>query len=82
MCIRDSTQGVVIDENSIFDIQVKRLHEYLSLIHILCKAWNGCTYSSKINLINTDKMKGSAPRLAVAEPFVYGKKNRTYNDNK
>ena len=27
-------------------------------------------------------MKGSAPRLAVAEPFVYGKKNRTYNDER
>ena len=69
------TQGVVIDENSIFDIQVKRLHEYkrqqmnlLWEIHKYLEIKNGKLPKTPVTLIFGAK---AAPAYTIAKDIIH-----------
>ena len=69
------TQGVVIDENSIFDIQVKRLHEYkrqqmnlLWAIHKYLEIKNGKLPKTPVTLIFGAK---AAPAYTIAKDIIH-----------
>ena len=69
------TQGVVIDENSIFDIQVKRLHEYkrqqmnlLWAIHKYLEIKNGNLPKTPVTLIFGAK---AAPAYTIAKDIIH-----------
>ena len=69
------TQGVEIDENSIFDIQVKRLHEYkrqqmnaLYVIHKYLEIKEGKTPSTPITVIFGAK---AAPAYVIAKDIIH-----------
>lgn len=69
------TQGVVIDENSIFDIQVKRLHEYkrqqmnlLWAIHKYLEIKSGKLPKTPVTLIFGAK---AAPAYTIAKDIIH-----------
>lgn len=69
------TQGIEIDENSIFDIQVKRLHEYkrqqmnvLYVIHKYLEIRNGKLPSTPITVIFGAK---AAPAYVIAKDIIH-----------
>ena len=69
------TQGVVIDENSIFDIQVKRLHEYkrqqmnlLWAIHKYLEIKDGKLPKTPVTLIFGAK---AAPAYTIAKDIIH-----------
>lgn len=69
------TQGVEIDENSIFDIQIKRLHEYkrqqmnaLYIIHKYLSIKNGETPKYPITIIFGAK---AAPAYTIAKDIIH-----------
>lgn len=69
------TQGIEIDENSIFDIQVKRLHEYkrqqLNLLFVIKKYLeikNGKKPSTPITVIFGAK---AAPAYTIAQDIIH-----------
>ncbi len=70
-----STQGVEIDENSIYDIQVKRLHEYkrqqmnaLFVIHKYLEIKKGIIPSTPITVIFGAK---AAPAYVIAKDIIH-----------
>ena len=70
-----ATQGVEIDENSIFDIQIKRLHEYkrqqmnaLYVIHKYLEIKKGRKISSPITVIFGAK---AAPAYVIAKDIIH-----------
>lgn len=69
------TQGVEIDENSIFDIQIKRLHEYkrqqmnvLYIIHKYLDIKNGNIPTTPITMIFGAK---AAPAYIIAQDIIH-----------
>ena len=69
------TQGIEIDENSIFDIQIKRLHEYkrqqmnvLYIIHKYLDIKNGNTPTTPITMIFGAK---AAPAYIIAQDIIH-----------
>lgn len=69
------TQGVEIDENSIFDIQIKRLHEYkrqqmnvLYIIHKYLDIKNGNIPETPITMIFGAK---AAPAYIIAQDIIH-----------
>jgi starch phosphorylase len=69
------TQGVEIDENSIFDIQIKRLHEYkrqqmnvLYIIHKYLDIKNGNKPTTPITMIFGAK---AAPAYIIAQDIIH-----------
>lgn len=69
------TQGIEIDENSIFDIQIKRLHEYkrqqmnaLYIIHKYLEIKNGKKPATPITLIFGAK---AAPAYIIAKDIIH-----------
>jgi starch phosphorylase len=69
------TQGIEIDENSIFDIQIKRLHEYkrqqmnaLYIIHKYLEIKNGKIPTTPITLIFGAK---AAPAYIIAKDIIH-----------
>ncbi len=69
------TQGVEIDENSIFDIQIKRLHEYkrqqmnaLYVIHKYLEIKKGKTPATPITVIFGAK---AAPAYVIAKDIIH-----------
>lgn len=69
------TQGIEIDENSIFDIQIKRLHEYkrqqmnaLYIIHKYLEIKNGKKPSTPVTLIFGAK---AAPAYTIAKDIIH-----------
>ena len=70
-----ATQGVEIDENSIFDIQIKRLHEYkrqqmnaLYVIHKYLEIKKGRKISTPITVIFGAK---AAPAYVIAKDIIH-----------
>ena len=70
-----STQGTAIDENSIYDIQVKRLHEYkrqqlnaLSVIHKYLEIKKGNLPSTPVTVIFGAK---AAPAYVIAKDIIH-----------
>lgn len=70
-----ATQGVEIDENSIFDIQIKRLHEYkrqqmnaLYVIHKYLEIKKGKKISTPITVIFGAK---AAPAYVIAKDIIH-----------
>ena len=70
-----ATQGVEIDENSIFDIQIKRLHEYkrqqmnaLYVIHKYLEIKKGKKVSTPITVIFGAK---AAPAYVIAKDIIH-----------
>lgn len=70
-----STQGIEIDENSIFDIQIKRLHEYkrqqmnaLYVIHKYLEIKKGKTPTTPITVIFGAK---AAPAYVIAKDIIH-----------
>ncbi len=70
-----TTQGVEIDENSIFDIQIKRLHEYkrqqlnaLYVIHKYLEIKKGKKVSTPITVIFGAK---AAPAYVIAKDIIH-----------
>ena len=68
-------QGIEIDENSIFDIQIKRLHEYkrqqmnaLYIIHKYLEIKNGKIPATPITLIFGAK---AAPAYTIAKDIIH-----------
>lgn len=69
------TQGIEIDENSIFDIQIKRLHEYkrqqmnvLYIIHKYLDIKNGNKPTTPITMIFGAK---AAPAYIIAQDIIH-----------
>ena len=69
------TQGIEVDENSIFDIQVKRLHEYkrqqmnaLYVIHKYLEIKRGKVLSTPITVIFGAK---AAPAYVIAKDIIH-----------
>ncbi|MDV4150535.1 glycogen/starch/alpha-glucan phosphorylase [Clostridium sp. AL.422] len=69
------TQGVEVDENSIFDIQIKRLHEYkrqqmnvLYIIHKYLDIKNGNVPTTPITMIFGAK---AAPAYVIAQDIIH-----------
>lgn len=69
------TQGITIDENSIYDIQIKRLHEYkrqqmnaLYVIHKYLEIKKGKTPSTPITVIFGAK---AAPAYVIAKDIIH-----------
>jgi starch phosphorylase len=69
------TQGIEIDENSIYDIQIKRLHEYkrqqmnaLYIIHKYLEIKNGKKPATPITLIFGAK---AAPAYIIAKDIIH-----------
>lgn len=70
-----TTQGVEIDENSIFDIQIKRLHEYkrqqlnaLYVIHKYLEIKKGKKVSTPVTVIFGAK---AAPAYVIAKDIIH-----------
>ena len=70
-----STQGIEVDENSIFDIQIKRLHEYkrqqmnaLYVIHKYLEIKRGNKPSTPITVIFGAK---AAPAYVIAKDIIH-----------
>lgn len=70
-----ATQGVEIDENSVFDIQIKRLHEYkrqqmnaLYVIHKYLEIKKGGKVSTPITVIFGAK---AAPAYVIAKDIIH-----------
>ncbi len=70
-----STQGIEIDENSIFDIQIKRLHEYkrqqmnaLYVIHKYLEIKKGKTPTTPLTVIFGAK---AAPAYVIAKDIIH-----------